>query len=265
MSLDLERMRVAARRAALVGGDAIRGGRRPAQGEAKGRPGDWVTEVDVASETAIRSFLQEETPDVPMLGEESGGVVEGLRWVVDPLDGTTNFLHRFPAVGVSVALVEDQVPLAGAIHAPFLGDTWHAARGAGATWEPAGGAPESCHVSQRPPERAVVGTGFPFRRKDRLPRYLAAFTVALERFEDLRRPGAACLDLAWAACGVFDGFFELGLAPWDVAAGGLLVQEAGGLVTDWDDGPGYLAGDILAGSPGVHDELRRIAGSHGPA
>ena len=112
---------------------------------------------------------------------------------------------------------------------------------------------------------AVVGTGFPFRRKDRLPRYLAAFTVALERFEDLRRPGAACLDLAWAACGVFDGFFELGLAPWDVAAGGLLVQEAGGLVTDWDDGPGYLAGDILAGSPGVHDELRRIAGSHGPA
>src|SRR5439155_653213 len=82
-------------------------------------------EVDVASETAIRSFLHEETPDTPMLGEESGGVSEGLRWVVDPLDGTTNFLHRFPAVGVSVALVEDQVPLAGAIDAPFLGDTWH--------------------------------------------------------------------------------------------------------------------------------------------
>jgi myo-inositol-1(or 4)-monophosphatase len=111
--IDLERMRVAARRAALVGGDAIRGGRRPAQGEAKGLPGDWVTEVDVASETAIRLFLQEETPDVPMLGEESGGVVEGLRWIVDPLDGTTNFLHRFPAVGVSVALVEGQLPLAG--------------------------------------------------------------------------------------------------------------------------------------------------------
>jgi myo-inositol-1(or 4)-monophosphatase len=111
----------------------------------------------------------------------------------------------------------------------------------------------------------VVGTGFPFRRKDRLPRYLAAFAGAFERFEDLRRPGAACLDLAWTASGVFDGFFELGLAPWDVAAGGLLVEEAGGRVTDWDGGAGYLSGDILAGSPGVHDELRRIAGEHGPA
>src|SRR2546426_7001374 len=199
MPIDLERMRVVARRAALVGGDAIRTGGRPAEGEAKGLPGDWVTEVDVASESAIRSFLQEETPDVPMLGEESGGVVEGLRWIVDPLDGTTNFLHRFPAVGVSVALVEDQIPVAGAIDAPFLGDTWHAARGAGAIWEPAGEAPESCHVSERQPDRAVVGTGFPFRRKDRLPRYLAAFTAAFERVEDLRRPGAACPDLPSAA------------------------------------------------------------------
>src|SRR6476660_5402306 len=141
MPIDLGRMRAAARRAALVGGEAIRDGRRPSQGEAKGLPGDWVTEVDVASEAAIRSFLQEETPAVPMLGEESGGAAEGLRWIVDPLDGTTNFLHRFPAVGVSVALVEDQIPVAGATHAPFLGDTWHAARGGGAIWEPAGGVP----------------------------------------------------------------------------------------------------------------------------
>ena len=259
MPIDLERMRVAARRASLVGGDAIRAGGRPAEGEAKGLPGDWVTAVDVASEGAIRSLLHEETPEVPMLGEESGGVTEGLRWVVDPLDGTTNFLHRFPAVGVSVALVEDQVPVAGAIHAPFLGDTWHAARGAGAIWEPGGEAREPCRVSERPPERAVVGTGFPFRRKDRLPRYLAAFTAAFARFEDLRRPGAACLDLAWAACGVFDGFFELGLGPWDVAAGGLLVEEAGGHVTDWDGSPDYLTGNILAGSPAVHAELLGIA------
>ena len=265
MPIDLERMRAAARRAALVGGEVIRAGRRPSEGEAKGLPGDWVTEVDLASEAAIRSFLEEETPDVAMLGEESGGVTEGLRWVVDPLDGTTNFLHRFPAVGVSVALVEDQIPVAGATHAPFLGDTWHAARGAGAIWEPAGGAPEPCRVSERPPEQGVVGTGFPFRRKDRLPRYLAAFAGAFERFEDLRRPGAACLDLAWAACGVFDGFFELGLAPWDVAAGGLLVEEAGGRVTDWEGGAGYLSGDILAGSPAVHGELRRIARDLGAA
>jgi myo-inositol-1(or 4)-monophosphatase len=104
-----------------------------------------------------------------------------------------------------------------------------------------------------------VATGFPFRRKERIPRYLAAFERSLERFEDLRRPGAASLDLAWVAAGVFDGFFELGLAPWDVAAGGLLIEEAGGTVTDWSGGPDYLSGNILAGSPAVHRELLAIA------
>jgi myo-inositol-1(or 4)-monophosphatase len=114
-------------------------------------------------------------------------------------------------------------------------------------------------VSERPVERAVVATGFPFRRKERLPRYLGAMQAALETFEDLRRPGAACLDLAWTACGVFDGFFELGLAAWDVAAGGLLVTEAGGVVTDWASGSNYLSGDILAAPHQVHRELARIA------
>ena len=104
-----------------------------------------------------------------------------------------------------------------------------------------------------------MATGFPFRHKERLPRYLAAMQAALERFEDLRRPGAACLDLAWTACGVFDGFFELGLAAWDVAAGGLLVREAGGVVTDWDATDAFLSGDILAGPPGVHEALLAIA------
>jgi myo-inositol-1(or 4)-monophosphatase len=257
--MDLEAMRDVARRAVLVGGEVVLAGRGTGQAEAKGLPGDWVTGVDVASEAAVRSFLQGETPGIPVLGEESGGALDGLRWIVDPLDGTTNFLHRFPAVGVSVALVEDDVPVAGAIHAPFLGDTWHAARGGGAIWHPGGTGSEPCRVADRPPERAVVGTGFPFRRKDRLARYLPVMTAALERFEDLRRPGAACLDLAWAACGVFDGFFELSLATWDVAAGGLLVEEAGGRVTDWDGEPDYLSGDILAGSPAVHFELLRLA------
>jgi myo-inositol-1(or 4)-monophosphatase len=263
--MDLEAMRDVARRAVGVGGRVILAGRRPRHGEGKGLPGDWVTEVDVASEAAIRSFLQGETPGIPILGEESGGVVEGLRWIVDPLDGTTNFLHRFPAVGVSVALVEEDEPVAGAIHASFLGDTWHAARGAGAVWQPGGRSSEPCRVSDRPPERAVVATGFPFRRKDRLPRYLPVMTAALERFEDLRRPGAACLDLAWTACGVFDGFFELGLAPWDVAAGGLLVEEAGGRVTDWGGEANYLSGNILAGSLAVHAELLRLALDDGQA
>ena len=118
-------------------------------------------------------------------------------------------------------------------------------------------------VSARDPDQAVVGTGFPFRRKDALSRYLAMFGAALQRLEDLRRPGAASLDLAWTAEGVFDGFFELGLSAWDVAAGGLLVEEAGGRVSDWSGGPDYLSGDILAGPPAVHDVLLRLASEHG--
>jgi myo-inositol-1(or 4)-monophosphatase len=176
------------------------------------------------------------------------------------LDGTTNFLHRFPAVAVSVALVEDGRPVVGVVHAPFLDETYRAARGGGAQVTRGAGAPEEpLGVSDRPVEQGVVGTGFPFRRKDLLPRYLATMTRALERFEDLRRPGAAALDLAWVASGVFDGFFELSLNAWDVAAGALLIEEAGGVVTDWNGGDGYLAGDILAGSPPVHAALLELA------
>jgi myo-inositol-1(or 4)-monophosphatase len=255
-------MRDVARRAALLGGGVVRSGTREPGAGPKGLPGDWVTEVDVASERAIGRFLREETPGVPIQGEELGGETSGLRWVVDPLDGTTNYLHGFWAVGVSVALVEDARVLAGAVHAPFQGDVWHGAHAAGAVWE-RNGRSEPCRVSDRPPAEAVVATGFPFRHKERIPRHLAVLERALRTFEDVRRPGAAALDLAWVACGVFEGFFELGLATWDVAAGGLLVREAGGVVTDWQDSPGFLAGDILAGSPDVHVELVRMTRSDG--
>src|SRR3954454_24903039 len=230
--MDEAAMRSVARSAALVGAEAVLAGERPETGAAKGLPGDWVTEVDLASERAIARFLASETPSVPFVGEELGGAAPGsaVRWVVDPLDGTTNYVHGFWAVGVSVALVDGDRPVAGAVAAPFLGEIWHAAAGGGAVWERAGGS-EPCRVSSRAPASAVVATGFPFRRKERLPRYLASMNAALEAFEDLRRPGAASLDLGWTACGVFDGFFELGLAAWDVAAGGLLVQEAGGAVS----------------------------------
>src|SRR5262249_58706005 len=133
-----------------------------------------------------------------------------------------------------------------------------------------GGAPP-CGVGARRPAEAIVGTGFPFRRKERIPRYLAVLEGSLRVFEDLRRPGAASLDLAWVACGVFDGFFELGLAPWDVAAGGLLIEEAGGGGRAWGGGPGVLDGGILAGGPGRPPPPgRRAAGAgraprHGPS
>jgi myo-inositol-1(or 4)-monophosphatase len=262
--MDEAAMRSVARSAALVGAEAVLAGERPETGAAKGLPGDWVTEVDLASERAIARFLASETPRVPFVGEELGGAADsGLRWVVDPLDGTTNYVHGFWAVGVSVALVDGDRPVAGAIAAPFLGEVWHGAAGDGAVWERAGGVVVPCRVSARAPAAAVVATGFPFRRKERLARYLTSMSAALEAFEDLRRPGAASLDLAWTACGVFDGFFELGLAAWDVAAGGLLVQEAGGVVTDWDGDDGWLGGDILAATPAVHAVMRSVAASGG--
>jgi myo-inositol-1(or 4)-monophosphatase len=258
---DLGGYRDLAVRAALQGGRVILEARgRVGEVRAKGA-GDYVTEADRASERAIGEVLRGAAPRIPVVGEELGGDETRDRfWLVDPLDGTTNFVHGFPVVGVSVALIEDGRPVAGAVHAPFLGETWSAARGLGAA--EANGA--SLQVSDRPPEKAVVGTGFPFRSKHRLDEYLAVFVPALRRFEDLRRPGAVCLDLAWVASGVFDGFFELGLGDYDVAAGGLLVEEAGGLVTDWTGGPGYLSGDILAGPPQVHDELTRLASGPGP-
>ena len=255
-----------AARAAETGGEVVRAGTdRRADADDKGLPGDYVTEVDLASERAIREVLEEETPAVPVLGEEEGregGRAGGDRtWVVDPLDGTTNFVHGFWAVGVSVALVAEGEPVVGAVHAPFLGTTWMASRGGG-TWRRAepGAAPERVRVSARPPDRAVVGTGFPFRDPSLVPRYLEAFRAAFGVFEDLRRPGAAALDLAWVADGTFDGFFELGLRTWDVAAGALLIREAGGAVTDWEGGQRWIAsGDILAGSPAVHATLLEVA------
>jgi myo-inositol-1(or 4)-monophosphatase len=256
--LDLPSLLVAAEEAALAGGRVVLEGAGRAAAEHKGA-GDYVTAVDRASEEAIKEVLLRATPDVPVVGEESGGIPQARWWVVDPLDGTTNFLHRFPAVAVSIALIEAGEPVVGVVHAPFLQETYLGSRGAGARVLRRDGVAELLRVSGRPVERAVVGTGFPFRRKDLLPSYLAVVGRALERFEDLRRPGAAALDLAWVAAGVFEGFFELALNAWDVAAGALLIEEAGGVVSDWGGGGDYLSGDILAGSPAVHAALRELA------
>ena len=239
--------------ACAVGSAIVAAARRPSVADAKGA-GDYVTEADRRSEDAIREHLARATPDIPTLGEEAGGERGDVYWAVDPLDGTTNFLLGLPVVGVSVALVASSRPVIGAVRAPFLDLAFSGARGLGAF---AGERP--LRVSDRRPDRAVVATGFPFRHKDLLPRYLPAFETVLREAEDLRRAGAAALDLAWVAAAVFDGFFELGLSVWDVAAGGLLVQEAGGLVTDWDGRSAYLGGDVLAGSPATHRLLRRAA------
>lgn len=256
MSEDLKRLLEIALRAAFAGGEIIRDAESPGSAETKGA-GDYVTGVDRASEAAIGRVLAEATPEIDVLAEEEGGRASDRYWAVDPLDGTANFLHRFPVVGVSVGLVEGGKPTVGVVHAPFLLETYTATAGAGA--RRVDGPPLA--VSTRDPRAAIVGTGFPFRDKSLVPRYLPVFERCFERFEDLRRPGAAALDLAWVAAGVFDGFFELNLSPWDVAAGALLVREGGGVVTDWegDDRRWLETGNILAGSPAVHEALLEIA------
>ncbi len=218
-------------------------------------PGDWVTAADIASEDAVRAVLEHET-GLPVFGEEGGGERADIGWLVDPLDGTANFVHGLDAVGVSVGLVSAGESVVGVVHAPLLSRTYAARKGGGAFRDE-----RRIHVSARSPEQAIVATGFPFRRKDLWPQYQPMFDAAIHRFEDLRRVGGASLDLCWTAEGVFDGYFELRLGPWDVAAGAVIVREAGGVVTDWDgDRSSWLAtGNILAGPPSVHAVLAKMA------
>jgi myo-inositol-1(or 4)-monophosphatase len=221
----------------------------------KGR-GDYVTMTDRRSESAILEVLARESPGIAVLAEEGGGVRASTMWAVDPLDGTTNFTRGFPGVAVSVALLENGQPLVGVVLAPFLKLEFTAASGGGAFMN--GDRLPRHRVLD--PAAAIGATGFPFRNKSLLPRYLGVMEKALARFEDLRRAGAAALDLAWTASGTFDGFFELQLNTWDVAAGAALVMEVGGRVTDWSGGDGWIeTGDILAAAPAVHEVLLELA------
>ena len=255
---DLTRLGAVAEAAARLGGGVVAGHfGRLTEGVHSKAPGDYVSEVDLDSEETIREALERDAPGIAFFGEEGGGAKGDLWWVVDPLDGTANFLHGFPVVGVSVALVEAGRPVAGAVHAPLLGgETFTAVRGGGAFRD---GRP--IRVADRPVASAICNTGFPFKRKHRLDDYRRVFEGAFLTLEDLRRAGAASLDLAWTAAGIFDGFFEIGLGAWDVAAGALLVTEAGGVVTDWagDDEAWLASGDILAAPPPVHQVLLDLA------
>jgi myo-inositol-1(or 4)-monophosphatase len=254
--LDLPSLLRSAQDAASAGGSIVAAHFGSTGNAREKAPGDWVSDVDTSSEQAVRDSLERDWPSLPVFGEEGGGARGDVGWLVDPLDGTANFLHGFPAVGVSVALVEHGVPIVGVVRSPLLGVTYTAYRGGGAFSNG-----EQMTVSERDPERAICATGFPFRAKaDRLDEYLPVFEAALRRFEDLRRAGSASLDLAWTAAGVFDGYFEQALGPWDVAAGALLVREAGGVVTDWsgDDRAWLGSGDIAAGSPAVHAMLLEL-------
>jgi myo-inositol-1(or 4)-monophosphatase len=223
----------------------------------KGRS-DYVTDTDRASEAAILAVLAREAPGIAVLAEEGGGARADLMWAVDPLDGTTNFIRGFPVVGVSVGLLEGGVARLGVVLGPYLGLEFDGGPDLGLRRN----GEELPRLARRDPAGAVISTGFPFRNPERRDRYERALRSALGTFEDLRRPGAAALDLAWTAAGTFDGFFELGLGTWDVAAGAALVLAAGGVVTDWEGDQGWpVSGDIIAAAPGVHEALLELAGS----
>ncbi len=220
---------------------------------------DFVTIADRESEERIVSVVRSRFPEDNFLGEE-GGVrgtdPEARTWIIDPLDGTANFIAGFPFWCVSIAAREGEKIVAGAIWDPLREELYSAARGDGAFRNGM-----RLAVSPRPGlEGAFVATGFPFRSRERVDVYLALFRAVFLQARGIRRAGSAALDLAHVAAGVFDGFFEFQLSPWDIAAGAILIEEAGGEVTDFDGGNRFWErGNIIAGSPGVIADLRALA------
>jgi myo-inositol-1(or 4)-monophosphatase len=214
---------------------------------------DFVSDADRAAEAGIRAVLDFHFPQYGFVGEEGGASGDAeRRWIVDPLDGTLNFVQGFPHWCVSVALWDAEGPVVGCVLDPLRDDCFLAVRGQGATWN---GQP--MRVSRQPGlDGAFLATGFAFQLGDRWPAFNAALGRVFPRAKGIRRAGSAALDLAHTACGIFDGYFELGLKPWDIAAGVLLVQEAGGVITDWEGGQGWFeSGNLVVGTPGVAREL----------
>ena len=231
---------------------------------------DFVTEVDQAAEAAIIDALLTAYPDHSILAEESGlsngkGKSEIVPveaeniWIIDPLDGTTNFIHGFPQYCVSIALSQRGQITQGVIYDPTRNDLFTASRGRGAFLND-----RRMRVSSRiKMGECLIGTGFPFRELDTLDQYTKMFRLMVEQCAGLRRPGSAALDLAYLAAGRLDGFFEIGLKPWDMAAGALMITESGGLIGDFEGNSDYLyQGDVLAGNPKIFGQLVQHLSQH---
>jgi myo-inositol-1(or 4)-monophosphatase len=217
---------------------------------------DMVSEADVAAQARILSILERERPDDAVLGEEGEDRpgTSGLRWVVDPLDGTTNFLYRYPQWAVSVAVEDEDGPLAGCVYDPSRDEAFIATRGGGAML-----AGRPIHTSEEDElATALVATGFGYDHEHRV-RQAVQLAAVIGEVRDIRRGGSAALDLAWTACGRLDGYYESGLQHWDWAAGALLVREAGGRC---EIGPGPLEVDqIVAGAAGLYPQLAALVSS----
>lgn len=232
------------------------GSLRVEHAERKG-PKDYVTAVDREAEEAVVRYLERAAPGVGVVAEErpASGPADGLRWVIDPLDGTTNYIHTYPLFAVSVALARGEEPLAGAVIDPLRGEEFSARRGGGAFLN---GRPVRASSAERLADGLVL-TGFPFRAVDLLPDYLRSLEAMVRGASGVRRDGSAALDLCYVACGRADAFWELRLSPWDIAAGSLLVAEAGGQLSDFTGGSGYWrSGDTVASNGLLHEELIRL-------
>ena len=224
-------------------------------------PNDYVTEVDKAAEAAIIEVLREAYPNYGILAEESGETAgkgkrdEEFQWIIDPLDGTTNFIHGFPQYAVSIALARNGIVEQGVVFDPNRNELFTASKGGGAFLND-----RRLRVSKRLKlQDALIGTGFPYRILDQADTYLAIFKELTRKCSGIRRPGAAALDLAYVAAGRYDAFWEFSLSPWDMAAGTLLITEAGGLVSDLDGEPDFLKnGNVVAGSPKIFAQLLQL-------
>jgi myo-inositol-1(or 4)-monophosphatase len=222
---------------------------------------DFVSEVDHAAEAAIISILKDAYPDHGFLGEESGDTNKDAEniWIIDPLDGTTNFLHNFPQYCVSIALQQNGVITQAVIYDPVRNDLFTATKGRGAFLND-----KRIRVSNRAKlQQSLIATGFPFRDFTHLDTYLDMLKDMIKKTTGIRRPGSAALDLAYVAAGYTDGFFEINLSAWDIAAGSLLVQEAGGIVGDFEGNESWLqTGNIVAANPKVFAQMLQTLEPH---
>jgi myo-inositol-1(or 4)-monophosphatase len=222
---------------------------------------DFVTYVDKEAEARIVETIRSRFPDHDILAEEAAGETEDARssdwlWIIDPLDGTTNFLHQYPVYCVSIALLNENRPVVAVVVNGATGELWTATEGSGAFLNDA---PITVSTNQQL-DRALIGTGFPFKAPAVIERYLEQFRAVFERVADIRRAGSAALDLCHVATGYFDGFWELDLRPWDYAAGTLMIREAGGVITNLNGAePDWVTGGgIIAGNARVYSVLREI-------
>jgi len=221
---------------------------------------DYVSEVDKMAEQSIVETLLEAYPDHAILAEEGGAQGESeYVWIIDPLDGTTNFLHGFPQFAVSIGLQHKGVLSQAVVFDPSRNELYTATRGRGAYLND-----RRLRVSKQTRlEDALIGTGFPYHDYSYMEAYMKMFQELMPKTAGLRRPGAASLDLAYVAAGRYDGFWEAGLKRWDMAAGVLLIQESGGLVTDFDGGENYMVtGNVIGGNPKIFSQLLQVIQPH---